>query len=109
MKTLSLIFAAAAIAAAACGAAPQTETHYIEIKQMQFVPAELEVAPGDSVIWTNEDIVQHNVVEENDGSWESEFLSKGESFGIKITESGTLSYLCTIHPVMKGKIMIKNK
>lgn len=91
----------------ACGSANKPVTHHVTIEQMKFVPDVLEVAPGDSVVWTNEDLVQHNVVNKASNGWESDFISKGESFGIKVEGSGTLDYLCTIHPVMTAKIVIK--
>lgn len=82
-----------------------SETHVVEIKQMKFVPAKLEVAPGDSVKWINRDIVAHNVAEETNNLWQSNELQNGEIFTIEIKEKA--SYFCTIHPVMKGKIMLK--
>ena len=41
---------------------PSVDT--VVIKQMQFFPAELHVNIGDTVIWINNDIVDHNVTEE---------------------------------------------
>ncbi len=72
---------------------------------MQFVPAILEVAQGDSVIWTNKDIVEHNVVNESKPGWESKSLKMGEMYALKI-EGKDIDYLCTLHPVMKGRIVI---
>ncbi|MFA5668682.1 MAG: plastocyanin/azurin family copper-binding protein [Balneolaceae bacterium] len=89
----------------ACCTSRQPVTHYVEIKQMQFVPAILEVAQGDSVIWTNKDIVEHNVVNESKPGWESKSLKMGEMYALKI-EGKDIDYLCTLHPVMKGRIVI---
>ncbi|SMO86674.1 Cupredoxin-like domain-containing protein [Fodinibius sediminis] len=82
-----------------------SETHIVEIRQMKFVPAKIEVAPGDSVKWINRDIVAHNVAEETDNLWKSTELQNGDTYTIEI--KGKASYLCTIHPVMKGKVILK--
>jgi len=89
----------------ACNTNKKSVTHYVEIKQMKFIPEVLEVAPGDSVIWTNRDIVEHNVFKQNNQSWKSQNLKMGESFSQKITGSN-VEYICTLHPVMKGRIVI---
>lgn len=82
-----------------------SQTHIIEIKQMKFVPSQVVVSPGDSIRWINRDIVAHNVAEETSTDWKSPDLNTGESFTIKIHKEQ--SYLCTLHPVMKGKIELK--
>lgn len=80
-------------------------THIVEIKQMKFVPSDITVAPDDSVQWINRDIVAHNVTEELSNDWESPNLKTGESFTIQVNK--TESYICTLHPVMKGNIVLK--
>ncbi len=82
------------------------KTHVIEIKQMKFVPEQITVQPGDSIKWINKDIVSHNVAEEESELWKSKNLETGDTFSIKVSE--TASYLCTIHPVMKGIISINS-
>jgi plastocyanin len=83
-----------------------SETHIVEIKQMKFVPAKIEVNLGDSVKWINRYIVAHNVVEETNNLWKSTELENGDTFTIEI-KAGS-KYLCTIHPVMKGEIFLNN-
>lgn len=83
-----------------------SETHTVEIKQMRFVPVKIEVAPGDSVKWINRDIVAHNVAEEKNNLWQSTKLQNGDIFTIEVKQEA--SYLCTIHPVMNGKILLSN-
>lgn len=82
------------------------KTHVVEIKQMKFVPEQITVQPGDSIKWINRDIVSHNVAEEENEKWKSPNLEPGATFSIKVSE--TASYLCTLHPVMKGNISIND-
>ncbi len=81
------------------------ETHKVEIKSMQFQPSQLTVQKGDTVIFTNKDIVVHDVTEEKNKSWSSLPLSTNQSYTIVVNESA--DYYCSIHPVMKGKLMMQ--
>ena len=84
--------------------ADKPKSHIVEIKDMKFQPAELIVNKGDTVIWINKDIVPHDVTEENK-AWASPVLSNGDTWEKVITKSD--SYYCSLHLVMKGKLIIK--
>ena len=75
------------------------------IKQMQFSPATLNVAKGDTVIWINQDLVDHDVTSDAKNLFYSDTLKVGKSWKYAITDSA--SYHCSIHPSMNGKITIK--
>ena len=81
------------------------ETYTVEIKQMQFVPAELKVKEGDAVVFVNHDLVAHDVTEAGEKKWNSSALQDGGSWTLIATESS--DYYCSIHPVMKGKIIVE--
>lgn len=81
---------------------PQLYT--VEIKDMKFQPEEITVHKGDTIIWLNEDIVAHDVTEENK-AWASPALASGTSWEKVIDKSE--SYYCSIHLVMKGKIIVE--
>ncbi len=83
---------------------PGTGTQSISISSFAFSPKELTINKGDTVTWTNEDSVVHNVV---GGIFNSKDLTKGQSFSYVFTETGSFDYLCTYHPSMKGKIIVK--
>lgn len=74
------------------------------IKNMTFTPSELQVHKGDIVIWINKDIVAHNVTDYPGNKWTSGTLARGSSW--KKTIGGTFDYFCSIHPSMKGKIIV---
>jgi plastocyanin len=76
----------------------------IAIKGFAFSPKELSINKGDTVTWTNEDSAVHNVV---GGILKSKDLAKGESFSYTFADVGTYDYICTYHPSMKGKIIVK--
>jgi plastocyanin len=79
--------------------------HTVEIKQMQFQPSELTVQKGDTVVFINKDLVVHDVAEEADKAWSSSSLPPGQSYSLVVNKSA--DYYCTIHPVMKGKLLVQ--
>lgn len=81
------------------------ERHEVQMRNVTFAPAELEVAVGDTVHWRNVDIVRHNAV--RPGAFETGELRPGEQFLWVPTDTGTFNYRCTIHSRMRGKIVVK--
>lgn len=81
--------------------------HIVEIKQMQFQPATLTVNKGDTVEWINRDMVAHDVTEEPHKAWTSSSLPEGASW--RMVVKNNTDYYCSIHQVMKGKLIVNNK
>lgn len=79
--------------------------HTVEIKQMKFIPAELQVSKGDTVVWINHDIVAHDVTEESAKKWTSSLIPSNASWKMVVSQSS--DYYCSIHVVMKGKLVVK--
>ena len=73
---------------------------------MKFVPERLEVTAGDSVTWTNRDIVPHTVTAKA-AAIESGELAQGKSWTYVARKKGEIDYLCRLHPVMHGKLIVK--
>ncbi len=76
-----------------------------------FSPARIQVVPGTTVTWTNQDDVPHNVtispvvISSSDGS-ESRLLYPGQSFSYTFTSQGTFLYHCQEHPGMGGAVIV---
>ncbi|HWI91566.1 MAG TPA: plastocyanin/azurin family copper-binding protein [Flavisolibacter sp.] len=81
------------------------KSYTVEIKAMQFQPAELSVQKGDTVLFVNQDMLVHNVTEEKAKAWGSPSLATGESYKMVVNESS--DYYCSLHPVMKGKLVVQ--
>lgn len=81
------------------------KSHAIVIQQMKFIPADLTVNKGDTITWINRDIVDHNITEEIKKEWSSGKLTMGKSWSMVAVKSA--SYYCTIHPVMKGSLIVR--
>ena len=80
-------------------------SHSVVIQSMQFQPVELTVQKGDTVVFVNKDILVHDVTEERRKTWSSAPLSTGETYKMVVLESA--DYYCSIHPVMKGKLLVQ--
>jgi len=72
-----------------------------------YHPSDLQIAAGDSVIWTNNSGVVHNVVFESPFIQSSGFIKDGDTFETDFANPGTYPYLCTIHPTMRGTIVVE--
>jgi plastocyanin len=98
-----------ALALAACGSAREAKTHHVDIRLMQYVPAELSVAVGDTVVWTNHDVVPHTVtsVEPSAASFDSGQLAANQQWQMKVTAAGVHPYVCTFHPTMRATVVAR--
>lgn len=77
----------------------------VEIKEMQFRPAELKVHTGDTIVWLNRDFVDHDITEIPGKEWTSQRLPAGKSWQLVIEKSA--DYNGSIHQVMKGKLIVQ--
>jgi plastocyanin len=77
-----------------------------------FVPDTLTVSKGATVTWTNGDSTLHTVTSGsaesgNSGTeFDSSYLAAGKTFQHQFSTSGTFDYYCTLHPFMKGKVVV---
>jgi plastocyanin len=61
---------------------------------------------GGKVTWTNQDSAGHTVAA-GDQSWASDTLEQGATFSHVFSTAGTFSYICGVHPSMKGTVIVK--
>src|ERR1044071_42269 len=92
---MALLLLWSAVAAHAAG-----KTHTVRIEGMKFVPERVEVAAGDTIVWTNKDIVPHSVTAA-EAKVESGELQQGKSFKFVAKKRGEMDYICRLHPVMR--------
>lgn len=89
-------------APAADAAAPK-----IEIRNFAFVPAQLTVAAGTRVVWTNFDEDAHAIASADGAFKPSQALDTDDSYAVVFSTPGTYAYFCSIHPMMRGTIVVK--
>lgn len=78
----------------------------VAIRGFKFVPAEVNIKVGETVVWTNEDTAPHTV-ESSDGTLRSDELSKGDKYSHTFTKAGKYDYICGIHTSMKGSVNVQ--
>jgi plastocyanin len=93
---------AAGVAAVTAAASPAT----VDIDNFAFTPAALTVTAGTTVTWKNEDDSPHRIGDKN-GTFKSAALDTDDTFSHTFAAPGEYPYICTIHPYMVGKIIVK--
>jgi len=83
------------------GSAVNTTTTY-------YSPTTITVVIGvnNTVTWTNNDNIAHTVTADN-GVFDSGLLNQGQTWTYTFTTPGTYAYHCSIHPWMKGTVVVK--
>jgi plastocyanin len=77
----------------------------VSIVDFSFDPATVTVNAGDTVQWTNDGSVPEGHDVTGDGL-DSGTMHSGDSYSHTFNSSGTFSYICTIHPSMKGTVKV---
>lgn len=79
----------------------------VTMKNLAFSPASIQAKVGQTVEWTNQDAPPHNVVYVSGPKFApSGTLNSGGQFKLKLTQAGTIHYICSIHPFMKATIVV---
>ncbi|WP_454788954.1 cupredoxin domain-containing protein [Mycolicibacterium lutetiense] len=111
----SAVIAALVVTVSACSNAPSAAPAStppapvagtaVSIDNFAFAPAMLTVHRGDTVTWTNHDAEPHTVAAE-DGSFRSPGMGADATFSFTFTNPGSYDYICSIHPVMHGTVVV---
>jgi plastocyanin len=82
----------------------------IAYRNIAISPADVTVRVGSVLTWTNDDnSVEHNVTSGSAAvqAIASPDLRTGQSFSLRVTKPGVISYKCTFHPAsMVGRITV---
>jgi plastocyanin len=62
----------------------------------KFVPAEITIPAGSTVVWTNKEAPKHTVTEDS-GAFDSGTMEQGATFSHKFDTPGTVGYFCKFH------------
>ena len=75
-----------------------------------YVPSMITVKKGQQVTWSNGDVAFHSVTSgvygEPSGLFDSGHLDPQEQFSVAFEEEGSFDYFCTLHPWMKGQVVV---
>jgi len=78
------------------------------MRVLEFTPTTIRAKVGQTVTWTNEDTSPHNVTYVSGPRFRSSrhMLNPGTTFSITLNQPGIIRYVCTLHPWMKGTIIV---
>jgi plastocyanin len=124
LSLAGLIGAVLAVAVAGCGSSssssssstaassgttsttPSAGSHVV-MKNLAFAPRKINAKVGQTIDWTNQDTAAHNVSYVSGPKFKSSgTLNTGSKFSLKLTQPGTIHYVCTIHPFMTATIVV---
>ncbi len=76
-----------------------------------YIPSLIVIEKGKQVTWVNEDSAFHSVTsgyyDDPTDLFDSGHLDPFESYTLTFDEAGTYDYFCTLHPWMKGQVIVE--
>lgn len=78
----------------------------VNLANFAFSPATITVKVGTTVTWTNKDGTTHTVTSDT-ATFDSGNLAANEKYSYTFSTAGTYPYHCTIHPYMKGTVIVQ--
>ena len=79
--------------------------HTIVIDATSFAPKFVRAKVGDRIVWVNKDLLVHTATAKR-GAFDSKEIAAGKSWSYTTSAKGQLDYKCTLHPTMKGSLLV---
>lgn len=79
----------------------------IEISNFAFNPQTLTIKRGDTVSWINMGSATHAITSDLGNELSSGNIENNQIYSHTFNSLGTFSYHCSVHPDMKGKIIVQ--
>jgi plastocyanin len=102
---LAVLGASAVVVAPAAGAGSAAA---VVVKNIDFSRHTVRIHRGESVRWRFADPgVSHNVTSRGRPHFRSSRSMLTGTYTVRFTRAGTYRYVCTIHPNMKGRVIVR--
>jgi plastocyanin len=85
----------------------------VSLKNIQFNPKDITVKAGETITFTNDESIPHDVHKQSGpggdfASGPNGGMQQGDTFELKLDKPGTYQYVCHVHaPGMAGTITVK--
>ena len=85
----------------------------VSLKDIQFDPKDITVKPGETITFTNDESIPHDVHKQSGpgadfASGPDGGMNQGDTFELKLDKPGKYDYVCHVHaPGMAGTITVK--
>jgi plastocyanin len=80
--------------------------HVITMQIAGFEPQVLTVKTGERITWVNKDFFPHTATADNK-AFDSGSIAPSATWDFVAKKAGTYTYICSIHPTMKGTITVQ--
>jgi plastocyanin len=88
-------------------AAPAKQGDSIAIKDFAYAPAQLTVAKGTSLTFTNQDSTPHTATSGDAGGFDTGAIQPEQTKSVTLDRPGTFDYICSFHPFMHGTVTVE--
>ncbi|MFA5127139.1 MAG: plastocyanin/azurin family copper-binding protein [Patescibacteria group bacterium] len=78
----------------------------VRIKDSQFISKTAIIKAGMTVLWVNQDNVDHQI---KSTTFSSPKLKPGDTFSYTFDNVGVYDYVCSLHPTMAGSISVQTQ
>ena len=79
----------------------------VEIPDFRFEPGSVDVSACDEIVWSNTHDQAHTSTGNGDQAWSTGNVQPGsESAPVPFETTGTFTYICALHPFMKGTVQV---
>lgn len=100
----AVTFAAGGGSASATGAATASRAKArVGIRGFAYRPATIRVRPGTTVVFSNSSREAHTATGR---AFDTGRIRPGRAAAVRFARRGTFPYRCTLHPFMRGKIVV---
>ena len=80
----------------------------VKLKDFEVLPSTVRIARGGTVEWRFLDRPSpHNVTSRGAKRFRSSRSKQSGTHRVRFAKSGTYRYLCTIHPNMRGRVVVR--
>ena len=113
---LATLIVAGGLAFEGCGGGGDPGANEVFMQAIAFNPMEITIQAGESVTWTNQDIVPHTATSGNPGDadfgaiFRSALLGQSGAFTHAFEDAGEFVYFCEVHPGMMrdAKVIVES-
>jgi plastocyanin len=109
MRRLSIACLTGLLAAlAAVGTGDAAGTRTVEVEDIDFKPGVVTIRKGSTVRWSFRDgPTEHNVRSRGRPRFTGSPVKLGGTHTVRFRRSGTYRYVCTLHPGMAGRVVVR--
>lgn len=102
--TIAVLVASAAGSAVGAAAAKPAIVR-VTIDSLAFGPSTATAKVGDTIEWTNQDVVVHTATASNHAF--DVTLPPGKPVRLVVKKAGAFEYFCRYHPNMRGTLIVR--